>query len=83
MCGMPKLCKFPRLVWCQKRFLWACKEVDLAQHLVVGLVLQVDSAEKCPWSPGFESLDPFLRVIKQGPCLAAIEEDGGDKSCGT
>ena len=26
---------------------------------------------------GFEGLDPFLRVSKQGPCFIAIEEDGG------
>ena len=28
---------------------------------------------------GFESLDPFFKVRKQGPCFTAIEEDGGDK----
>ena len=26
-----------------------------------------------------ESLDHFFGVSKQGPCLTAIEEDGGDK----
>ena len=30
---------------CQKRFLWAHKEVDLVPHPVVGLVLQVGYAE--------------------------------------
>ena len=38
-CDMPKPCKFPPLDSCQKRFLWTNKEVDLALHLVVGLVL--------------------------------------------
>ena len=36
--------------------------------------------KKFPWALGFESLDPFLRVSKQGPCFTAIEENGGDKS---
>ena len=38
---MPELCKIPSLEICQKRFLWTCKEVDLAWHSVVGLVLPV------------------------------------------
>ena len=40
---------------CQKRFLWTHKEVDLAPHLVVGLVLQVGNTEKFPHALGFES----------------------------
>ena len=40
VCDMPKPCKFPSLDSCQKRFLWTHKEVDLALHQVVGLVLQ-------------------------------------------
>ena len=40
-CDMPKPCKFPSLDSCQKRFQWTNKEVDLAPHPVVGLVLQV------------------------------------------
>ena len=43
------------------------KEVDLAPHLVVGLVLQVGETEKRPQTLGFESMDPFFRVSKQGP----------------
>ena len=64
---------------CQKRFLYTQKEVDLAPHPVVGLVLQVGDAEKFPQALGFESLDRFRRVSKRDPYLTAIEEDGGDK----
>ena len=45
---MPKPCKFPSLDSCQKWFQWTQKEVDLALHPVVGLVLQVGDAEKFP-----------------------------------
>ena len=72
----PNHASFRFLTCCQKRFLWTLNKVDLAAHPVVGLVLQVGEAEKCP---GFESLDPFFRVSKQGPCFSAVEEDGGDK----
>ena len=74
-------CKFSSLHCCQERFLWIHKEVDLAPHPVVGLVLQVgDDAEKFPQALGFEILDPFcLRVSKQGPCFTAVVEDGSDK----
>ena len=71
--------KCPSLDSCQKRFLWTHKEVDLAPHPVVGLVLQVGYAEKYPQALGFESLDPFFRVSKQGPCFTTMEEEGGDK----
>ena len=27
----------------------------------------------------FHSLDPFFTISKLGPCLRAVEEDGGDK----
>ena len=40
-CDTPEPCKFPSLDICQKRFPWAYKEVDLAPHPVVGLVLLV------------------------------------------
>ena len=76
---MPELCKFPSLDSCQKRFPWTRKELDLAPHPVVGLVLQVGDAEKIPCELDFKSLDPFLRVSKQGPCFTAVEEDGDDK----
>ena len=79
VCHMPKPCKFPSLDSCQKRFPWTHKEVDLALHPVVGLVLQVGDMEKCPHAPGFESWDPFFRVSKQGLGFTAIEEDGSDE----
>ena len=75
---MPRPCKFPSLDSCQKRFPWTHKEVDLALHPVVGLVLQVGDMEKCPHAPGFESWDPFFRVSKQAPRFRTTEENGGD-----
>ena len=63
---------------CQKRFLWTHKDVDLVPLSAIGLVLQVGDADKFPRALGLESVDPFFRVSKQGPCLAVIEEDGGD-----
>ena len=56
---MPEPCKFLSLDSCQKRFLWTNKEVDLAPHPVVGLVLPVGDEEKFLQVLGFESLDPF------------------------
>ena len=56
---MPEPCEFPSFNSCQKRFLWTRKEVDLAPHPVVGLVLQVGDAEKFPQALGFEGLDLF------------------------
>ena len=47
-------------------------KVDLALHPVIGLVLQVLDAKKFPQTLGLECLDPFLRVIRQGPCFTAI-----------
>ena len=55
VCDMPEPCKFPSLDICQKRFLWTHMEVDLVPHLVVGLVLQEEDAERFQ----VESLDPF------------------------
>ena len=66
---MPETTEFLSLDSCRKRFLWAHKEVDLARPSVAGLVLQVGDAEKFPQALGLESLDFFLRVIKQGLCL--------------
>ena len=62
----------------KKMFLWIHKEVDLAPHPVVDLVLQVEVRRS------------FLRHLiskawflffsqRAGPCFTAIEEDGGDK----
>ena len=76
---MPRPCKFPSLDSCQKRFPWTHKEVDLALHPVVGLVLQVGDMEKFSDALGFESPDPFFRVRKQGPCFIVTLEGGDDK----
>ena len=54
-------------------------QVDLAPHPVFGFVLQVADAENFPWALGLESLDPFLRVSKEGLCLTADVEGRGDK----
>ena len=78
-CDMPEPCKFPSLDSCRKRFLWTHKELDLAHHPVVGLVLQVGDAEKFPRALGFGSLDPFLRISERDPCFTAVEENGGEK----
>ena len=58
---------------------WTHKEVDLVTHPIVGLVLQIGNAEKFLQARGFESLDPVLRVSKEGPCFTAVEAAGGDK----
>ena len=55
--------------------MWAHKEVDLAPHLRIGLVLQAGDAEKFPQALGFKSLDPLLRVSKQDPPLPAMPCD--------
>ena len=60
VCDMPESCKFPSLNSCQRRFQWSHKEVDLAPHTVVGLVLKVGDTKKFPRALGFESLDHFL-----------------------
>ena len=51
---------------CQKRFLWANKEVDLAPHSVVGLVLQVGDKENFSKALGFENLDTFFQSQQAG-----------------
>ena len=63
-CDMPDSCKFPSLDICQKRFLWTHKEVDLAPHPVVGLLLRVGDTEKFPHALNFEGFDSFFRVSK-------------------
>ena len=59
---MPEACKFPSLDSCQRRFLWTHKEVDLAPHPVVVLVLQVGDAEKFPHALGIAVRSPLLKV---------------------
>ena len=65
-CDMPEPCRFLSLESCQKSFLWTHKEVDLALHPVVGLVLQVGDTEKFPHARGFESVDPFFQNQQAG-----------------
>ena len=60
VCDMPKPCKFLSLDSYQKTFLYTHKKVDHAPHPVVGLLLQVEDAEKFPHALGFESLDSFF-----------------------
>ena len=74
---MSEPCEFLSLDSCQKRVLWTHREVDLALHPVVGLVLHVGGAEKFPEALVHGSLDPFFTVSKQRACFTAI--DGGDK----
>ena len=59
-CDTPKPWRFPFLDSCRKRFLWTSKEVDLAPHSVVGLVLHVGEPEMFLPALGFKSLDPFF-----------------------
>ena len=60
VCDMPEPCQFPSHYSCQKRFLWTHKEVDLALHQVIGLVLQVGDTEKFSQALGFEILQWIL-----------------------
>ena len=79
-CDMPEPCKILSLHSCQKRFLWTSKEVDIAPHPIVGLVLQAGIPDLFPQAFGFEGLDPFLRVSKQGSCFTAVKKDEGFKT---
>ena len=63
---VPEPCKFLSLDSCQKRFLWTYKEVDLAPHPAVGLLLQVGDVEKIPQALGLEGLDPFFQRQQAG-----------------
>ena len=58
-CDMPEPCKFPSIDSYQRRFLWTQKEVDLAPHLVDGIVLRVGGTQKFSHVLGFENLYPF------------------------
>ena len=60
VCDIAKSCKLPSFDSYQKRFLWTHKEVHLAPHSDVGLVLQVEDVEKFPHALGLESLDFFF-----------------------
>ena len=73
-CDMNETCEFPSLDSCQKKFLSAHKEVDLALHPVVGLVQQMEMRSSF-YTLDFKNLDPLLRINQQGPCPTAIEGD--------
>ena len=60
------------------RFLLTHKKADTAPHPIVVFMLQAGDVEKFPQALGFDGLDPFLRISKQGSCFTAIEEDEGD-----
>ena len=60
-CDMPEPCKVSSHDSCQKRFPWTHKEVDLALHPVVGLVLHLGDVEKFPHTLGFRT-SIFLSV---------------------
>ena len=72
VCDLPEPCKIPSLDSCQKRFLWTHKEVDLARHPLVGLVLPVGETQKFPHALGFESLDPFFFFFFQSQQAGSI-----------
>ena len=72
-------CNFPSLQSCQKGFLRAHKEVDLAPHSVVGLVFQVGETEKFTQALDLDRLDLSLGITKRIQCLTAIKENGRDK----
>ena len=55
-----------RLSSCQTRILWTHKEVDLAPHPALDLILKVGDAEKFPQALCFESLDPFFQSQQAG-----------------
>ena len=76
---MPEPFEIPSLDNCRRRFLWANKEVDLAPHPVVGLVLRGGDADRFPPALGLESLYPFLGVNRKGPCLKAVLAHIDDK----
>ena len=78
MADRPEPCKVPSLGSRQKRFLWIHKEVDLAPHTIVGLVLQGGDTEKFLMHLVSKAQILFFRVSEQGPCFTAMEEDGAD-----
>ena len=78
---MPEPCEFPSVDSCMKTLLWTDKDVDLAPRPVVGRVLQVGDAEQFPQALDFESLDPFLRVSRQDPCLTKNRKLIGNDNC--
>ena len=74
VCDMPEPCQFPSLDSCKKRSPRIHKEVDLAPHSVVDLVLQVGDTEKLPLALRIKRLDPFF-----SPPSQRAWENEGDK----
>ena len=73
--GMPEPREFPSLDSCQKKFLWANKVVDLAQHQVVGLVLQGGNAEKFSSGNWFRKPGSFSQSQQTG-CMSHNQRGG-------
>ena len=61
--GMPKPCECPFLDGCQKRFLWARKEVDLALHPVIALLPQVGVMVKFFQALGLDIKDSLTQRL--------------------
>ena len=66
VCDIAKSCKLPSFDSYQKRFLWTHKEVHLAPHSDVGLVLQVEDVEKFPQALGFGKPGLFFQSQQAG-----------------
>ena len=71
---MPEPCECPCLDCCQRRFLWANKDVDLAPHPVIGLVLLAGAVEKLFQALGFKAGMLFSKSASW-----VHVEDGGAK----
>ena len=65
-CNIPGPCNFTSNDSGQKRFLWTHKNVDLAPHSVVSLVLHVGDMKKFHQAHGFKNLDPFFQSQQAG-----------------
>ena len=68
---MTEPCNLPSLDSCRRMFPVGPRRADHVPHPVVGLVLQAGDAEKFLRALDLESLDPILRISKQGPCLTS------------
>ena len=72
-CSIPYPCEFPSLDSCQKRFLWAHEELELARHPVVGLVLLLGDAEKFPETVCLESMLFCCCFFSESASTATLE----------
>ena len=55
----------------------SCGSFKEADPVRTQLLVLCSKQETLPPAHCFESLDPFFRVSKQGPCVTAAEKDGG------